>query len=68
MVYEGKMTRLKKWKTGQRGRRRVKSTIGSNPIQLLLEFSSDDISILFGISYSSVLKSGAKWTYVRNDV
>jgi len=29
------------------------STIGSDPIQLLLEFSSDDIPILLGISYSS---------------
>jgi hypothetical protein len=62
------MARFKKWNTGKKGRRSVKSTIGSDPVQFLPELSSDDIPILLGVSYSSALNSGERWTYVRNDV
>jgi hypothetical protein len=53
---------------GSKRQKKAESAIGSDPVQFLFEFSSDDIPVLFGISYSSAQKSDKRWTYVRNDV
>jgi hypothetical protein len=51
------MARFKMRETVTNGQSVSESTIGGDPIQFLLKFSSDDIPIFLGISFSSATRT-----------